>query len=211
MSTINRTFCKELNACALPRFTLLYFLLIGFLPLSSAQQIQLTFEDTEGNIAYVSPFKHTPDGMIEVAYEEGIELKLEENMNLVLPDIFFELGATSLLPESEYVLQDLVRILNENPDIAIELSAHTDSRGNTRSNERLSKNRARNMVKYLTQNGVNAARLISVGYGEDKLRNHCGNGIVCTDAEHRENRRIEMRTVKLIGQLPTRSTYIYKN
>jgi len=212
MTTINRTLFKGSITC-ISHCT--YFLLFIFLLGSSAAMAQvsndLQFESTSERMAYVSPFKHTPDGYKEIYYEEGMEEKLEEKTNLILPDIFFAYGDATILPQSEGVLQDLVRILNNNPDLAIELSAHTDSRGNARYNERLSKNRARNMVKYLTTNGVSASRLISIGYGEDMPRNHCGDGIVCSEQEHKENRRIEMRTARVLGTIPTRSTYIYKS
>jgi len=212
MTTINRTLCKRSDTCNAQciHFLLFIFLFSSF-TLSAQIADNLQFEATSERIAYVSPFKHGADGYKEVYYEEGMEAKLEEKTNLILPDIFFAYGDATILPQSEAVLQDLVRILNDNPDLAIELSAHTDSRGRARYNERLSKNRARNMVKYLTTNGVSASRLISIGYGEDMPRNHCGDGIVCSEQQHKENRRIEMRTAKVLGTIPTRSTYIYKN
>jgi len=198
MTTINRTFYKESDTCK----SFLYYCLflsffIGSISTSSAQE-QLTLQAEAEAYAYVSPFKHDPDGFKEVL------------TNLILPDVFFAYGDANILPQSEVVLQDVIRILNENSTLAIELSAHTDSRGNARFNERLSKNRARAMVKYLTRNGVSASRLISVGHGEEQPRNHCGDGVFCSEQEHRENRRIEMRTATIIGKLPTRSTYIYK-
>ena len=211
MATINRTFYKESDTCkSFLSYCIFLSFFIGSVSTLLAQD-QLTLQAEEETYAYVSPFKHDPDGFKEVIYEAGMEAKLEEKTNLILPDIFFAYGDANILPQSEIVLQDIVRILNENPALGIELSAHTDSRGNARFNERLSKNRARAMVKYLTRNGVSASRLISVGHGEEQPRNHCGDGIVCSEQEHRENRRIEMRTATIIGKLPTRSTYIYKS
>lgn len=208
MTTINRTFYKESIVCTTYLTNLILLLLLN---VYAVEAQELTFEASEPSLAYVSPFEHDPEGYKEVLYEEGMEIQLEEKTNLILPDVFFSYGGVDVLPESEIVLQDLIRILNNNPDIAIELSAHTDSRGNARFNDRLSKHRARSMVKYLTRHGISASRLISVGYGEEQPRNHCGDGIICSEQEHRENRRIEMRTARVIGQLPTRSTYIYKS
>ncbi len=209
MATINRTFYKESDAC---KSFLFYCLFLTFLTSSifpATAQEQLTLQAEEAAYAYVSPFKHD-DGFKEVFYEAGMEATLEEKTNLILPDVFFAYGDADILPQSEAVLQDVIRILNENPTLAIELSAHTDSRGNARFNDRLSKNRARAMVKYLTSNGVSGSRLISVGHGEEQPRNHCGDGVSCSEQEHRENRRIEMRTATIIGKIPTRRTYIYK-
>lgn len=160
--------------------------------------------------AYDSPFEHTFDGYKEVMYEAGMPAKLEDRTNLILQDIFFSFGDDQIRSDARSVLDDLVRILRENPDLAIELSAHTDSRGSQRANERLSRNRARNMVKYLTLQGIEASRLLPIGSGEKTLRNHCGDGVICSDQEHQENRRIEMKTARIVGNLPFRD-YIYKN
>ena len=160
--------------------------------------------------AYESPFEYISEEYKEVIYEEGMPAKLDDRTNLILEDIFFSFGDDRIRSDAKNVLNDLVRILNENPDLAIELSAHTDSRGSQRTNERLSRNRARNMVKYLTLQGIEASRLLPIGSGEGVLRNHCGNGITCSDQEHQENRRIEMKTARIVGNLPLRD-YIYKN
>ena len=210
MAAINRTFYKESDACNSPLIVLIFIFLVTNGASVLAQDEPLTFEATAAPLAYVSPFKHDPDGYKEVQYEVGMEAKLEEKTNLILPDIFFAYGEDALLPQSEPVLQDLIRILNENPELAIELSAHTDSRGNARFNERLSRNRARSLVKYLTRNGVEAHRLIAMGQGEESPRNHCSDGILCSEFEHRENRRIEMRTARIVGRLTPREGYIYK-
>lgn len=160
--------------------------------------------------SYESPFEHDPVEYKEVIYEEGMPAKLEERTNLILEDIFFAFGDDEIRSDAKNVLNDLVRILRGNPDLAIELSAHTDSRGSQRANERLSRNRARNMVKYLTLQGIEASRLLPIGSGEGTLRNHCGNGVICSDQEHQENRRIEMKTARIVGNLPYRD-YIYKS
>ena len=217
MLTTNRTSCKKSNTCTptpIYRFLIkgsfysLLFFTGTWLP-AQDNTIDFTTEDTP-TLSYVSPFKDasTPSYK-EVFYEEGMSAKLEEKTNLILEDIFFGYNDDDIQGSAQRVLDDLVRILRENPDLAIELSAHTDSRGTTRYNERLSRNRARNMVKYLSKRGISASRLLPIGSGESKPRNHCGDGIPCTEAEHRENRRIEMRTARIIRPLPLRN-YIYK-
>ena len=69
-------------------------------------------------------------------------------------------------PESATALDELVGLLNENPNITIELSAHTDSRGSDQYNERLSQQRAESVVRYLIDHGIAADRLTPKGYGE---------------------------------------------
>ena len=74
----------------------------------------------------------------------------------------------TLRPESQTALDELVKLLNENPNITIELSAHTDYKGSDQYNERLSQRRAESVVNYLIANGIAADRLTPKGYGEGK-------------------------------------------
>lgn len=85
-----------------------------------------------------------------------------------LDNIFYEFGKWNLTAESETGLQELVKTLNDNPNITIEISAHTDFVGNNESNKTLSQKRAQSVVDYLIKAGINPQRLSSVGYGEDK-------------------------------------------
>jgi peptidoglycan-associated lipoprotein len=83
-------------------------------------------------------------------------------------NIFYEFAKWNLTPESESGLNELIKILSDNPNITIELSAHTDYVGNNRSNKILSERRAKSVVDYLIAAGINADRLTSAGYGEEK-------------------------------------------
>lgn len=85
-----------------------------------------------------------------------------------LNNIFFDFGKWTLTPASEAGLKELIKTLNDNPNITMEISAHTDFVGNNESNKALSERRARSVVDYLIAAGVKADRLTSVGYGEDK-------------------------------------------
>lgn len=214
MFTINRTSKKSATAYRSRKVylpvTAICCLSLLFPTDFMAQETSIAYVPATDVSTYESPFKNGADGYKEVQYEEGMDAKLEEKTNLILEDIFFAYNDDEILPQSERVLDDLVRILRENQDLAIELSAHTDSRGTARYNERLSRKRASNMVKYLTRKGISAARLLPIGSGEGNPRNHCSDGVPCTEYEHRENRRIEMRTARIITVLPLRN-YIYKN
>jgi len=83
-------------------------------------------------------------------------------------NIFFEFGKWDLTPNSEEGLNALVKLLNDNPNITIELSAHTDLVGNDADNKQLSLRRAQSVVDYLIKHGIESARLTPVGYGEEK-------------------------------------------
>ena len=85
---------------------------------------------------------------------------------VLIENIFYDFNKATLRPESATALDELVSLLNENPNITIELSAHTDSRGSDQYNERLSQQRAESVVNYLIAHGIAADRLTPKGYGE---------------------------------------------
>ena len=85
-----------------------------------------------------------------------------------MTNIFYEFGKWTLTSNSEQGLNELVKLLNDNPNITIELAAHTDMVGNNDANKQLSLRRAQSVVDYLIQHGIKADRLTPVGYGEEK-------------------------------------------
>lgn len=85
-----------------------------------------------------------------------------------LDNIFFEFAKWDLRPDSEAGLQELLGVFNDNPNTLIEISAHTDYIGNNEANKLLSQKRAQSVVDYLIKAGVDSARLITTGYGEEK-------------------------------------------
>ena len=87
---------------------------------------------------------------------------------VLIENIFYDFDKATLRPESQTALDELVKLLNENPNITIELSAHTDYKGSDQYNERLSQRRAESVVNYLIANGIAADRLTPKGYGEGK-------------------------------------------
>jgi peptidoglycan-associated lipoprotein len=85
-----------------------------------------------------------------------------------MDNIFYEFAKWNLTPQSETGLQQLVKLLNDNPNITIEMSAHTDYIGNNESNRILSERRAQSVVDYLIKAGIAKNRLTAVGYGEEQ-------------------------------------------
>ncbi|MBQ3768239.1 MAG: OmpA family protein [Prevotella sp.] len=86
---------------------------------------------------------------------------------VLIDNIFYDFDKATLRPESKTALDDLVKLLNENPNITIELSAHTDYKGSAEYNKRLSQRRAESVVNYLIEHGIAADRLTPVGYGKE--------------------------------------------
>ena len=87
---------------------------------------------------------------------------------VLIDNIFYDFDKATLRPESTEALDNLITLLNENPNVTIELSAHTDYRGSAAYNQRLSQRRAESVVNYLTEHGIAPDRLTAVGYGKEK-------------------------------------------
>ena len=85
-----------------------------------------------------------------------------------MDNIFFKFGSWELTSDSEAGLKALVKLLNDNPNITIELAAHTDLVGNNEANQELSHKRAQSVVDYLIKHGIEKERLTAIGYGEEK-------------------------------------------
>ena len=85
-----------------------------------------------------------------------------------MDNIFFKFGSWELTSDSEAGLKALAKLLNDNPNITIELAAHTDLVGNNEANQELSHKRAQSVVDYLIKSGIEKERLTAIGYGEEK-------------------------------------------
>ena len=90
------------------------------------------------------------------------------NVPVLIDNIFYDFDKATLRPESEKALDALVNLLKENPNVTIELSAHTDYLGSADYNKRLSQRRADAVVAYLTAHGIVRDRLTPVGYGKER-------------------------------------------
>lgn len=87
---------------------------------------------------------------------------------VLIDNIFYDFDKYSLRPESVTALDELVKLLNENPNVTIELSAHCDYKGSAEYNKTLSQKRAEAVVNYLVEHGIARDRLSPVGYGKEK-------------------------------------------
>jgi len=89
---------------------------------------------------------------------------------IVLPDIYYDLDKWDLKPQYQDSLMNLVKILNENPNLVIEISSHTDSRASVEYNDILSQKRAKVIVDFLVSKGIKKEQLIAKGYGKSRPR-----------------------------------------
>lgn len=122
-------------------------------------------------------------------YEVEIVLdKIFINKEIVLEDIYYDFDKWDIRADARPTLDQLARNLELNPKIRIQLSSHTDCRGNDRYNEELSQKRAQSAVDYLVSKGISGERLIAKGFGESQPKASCLCAR-CTEEEHQLNRR----------------------
>ncbi len=128
-------------------------------------------------------------GKVTAAQATDFQAKLNQMMAGKIVE--FDTNSDVLTDKGKAVLDEMVRVLSEAPGIPVEVSGHTDARGNAALNENLSQRRARTCLRYLAQKGVDARRMSSRGYGSSKpiADNNVSEG-------QQRNRRIEFTVLK---------------
>ena len=170
-----------------------------------------TSDPVNGNYKIVLPvgkkygFRAEAEGFIAISQNEDFSnvteykeitrdleltpLKVGETVQL--NNIFFVQSKAEILPESEPELERLLKLLNENPSLEVELGGHTDNQGSSSANLRLSEARALAVMNYLIEHGINKKRLKYKGYG--------GTRPIASNASpetRKKNRRVEIKILK---------------
>jgi len=118
------------------------------------------------------------------------------NQPIRLNNIYYDFDDDKILKDAELDLNTLLDLLNEYPDMVIELSSHTDSRGEKPYNENLSQRRANSAKAWLVKEGIESKRVVAKGYGESVILNECTDGVDCDETKHRLNRRTEFKIIE---------------
>ncbi len=120
---------------------------------------------------------------------------------ITLKPIYFDFNKYNIRPDAALELDKIVSIMNQFPNFSIDLSSHTDCRGDAKTNQILSEKRAESSVNYIVSKGILKNRLTPKGFGESRLVNQCeceGKRVVpCTEEEHAMNRRTEFLIVRI--------------
>jgi len=141
------------------------------------------------------------DGQYDISISlDKIKAGLDIATLIEIKPIYFDLGKFNIRKDAALELDKIVRVMNENPKMVVELGSHTDCRGSMASNESLSNKRALSSAEYIKKKITNPERIYGKGYGESRLKNSCAcEGAVkstCTEAEHQQNRRTEFIIIK---------------
>lgn len=131
----------------------------------------------------------------EVVPQKMIQVEKVFRLMMDVPSVRFNTNSEQIRPDANPGISKVIEIMQKYPDIVVEIQGHADSRGSKLINLKVSEKRANNIKKYLVSQGINQNRLQTKGYGEQKLRNHCADGIICSKEEHEYNRRCEFMIV----------------
>lgn len=134
--------------------------------------------------------------------EQNYHSALHTNLNLTrikeekvviesLQPIYYDFDDSTIKSIAADEMDRIVRIMNDNPNLVLEASSFTDSRGSNSYNLKLSQRRLKSAIEYLTEKGIDRTRVKGRAYGEDRLVNQCVNGIECDEHSHEMNRRTE--------------------
>ncbi|MEY5048425.1 MAG: hypothetical protein RLZZ175_1784 [Bacteroidota bacterium] len=142
-----------------------------------------------------TPRAQLKEGMNEITFEKPVKVVLQEiTPTPIRLEIYYDYNKWDIRPDAAKILDSLVGFLIQNPEIIVELSSHTDTRGNDKYNEKLSSNRAKSAVEYCIAHGVDPKKIVAKGYGETKP-------LVLpekNDADYQLNRRTEVRVIKIL-------------
>ncbi len=145
----------------------------------------------EGYLFYSDNFSLTGNNTRSKPFIKNIPMKqIKIGETVILKNIFFDTDKYTLMEESVTELQKLIRLLQKNPKLKIEISGHTDIEGTAEYNLELSGNRAQTVYEYLIQHGIEKGRLTHAGYGFTRPVD-----VNSTEQGRANNRRTEFRVV----------------
>lgn len=137
-------------------------------------------------------------------YSIGLEKKIKPisvgtdlAKTLNIPIVYFDLDKSNIRKDAAFELTKVVVVMQQFPEMKIDVRSHTDSRQSADYNQKLSDKRAKATIAWLVKNGIDSTRLIGEGYGESQLVNQCTDGVKCSEKEHQANRRSEFIIVSM--------------
>lgn len=152
----------------------------------SDTNLEVLMDDYESNKIGIT---RTSEEELNVSLALNPIEKLIVEDRILLNPIYFDFDRSNITAQAAFELDKLVQIMNKYPDMVINATSHTDSRGNDAYNERLSERRAKTTVQYVISKGIADSRITGIGKGENEPIYDCGSK--CSEEEHQKNRRSE--------------------
>jgi outer membrane protein OmpA-like peptidoglycan-associated protein/peroxiredoxin len=139
--------------------------------------------------------------LAEIAEEDpGMKLdvfsKSKDKEMLIVENVYYATGDFKVSEKTATLLNKIAETMKANPALKLNVTSHTDAKGEDASNKELSLKRAKAVQEYLVSKGVDKAKVSATGMGESKTLNRCKNDVSCSEKEHELNRRTEFKFVK---------------
>ena len=173
-----------------------------FLKLEPSTKYYLRTENPEYNTKEIPVITGKEEGRTEV----NIDLEKSQAPVKVGDDIanvfkinliYFDLDKWNIRPDAAVDLAKVLDVLEQYPNMKIDIRSHTDSRASHAYNEKLSDRRAKSTMDWLISKGISKERLTAKGYGETQLVNKCADGVPCSEEDHQLNRRSQFIITEL--------------
>lgn len=173
--------------------------IVGNAPEYLANEEYVSTVDADDN---VTPEQLAEDGskyIVDIDQDIDILLKaIKIDQPIVLQNVYFDFDSSNVRSDAVPALERLMKIMRDNPNITIQMGAHTDTNGTENYNKALSNRRAKSVMNYLQENGINADRLSWFGFGETEPLIYPE----LSDTDEQANRRVEFR-IKSINYEPS--------
>lgn len=160
------------------------FLLIGSLKKYFTTRVEIPFEEISGK-----------DTTIDVTVK-----MVPYKVGALVKTIYYGYNRSEINTDAGKDLFEIAFFMIDNPTTRVEIGSHTDARGRASYNLELSQKRADEAADFLISQGVDPARIIARGYGENLLVNHCHDGVNCEEEAHSLNRRTEIRVTGIMDE-----------
>lgn len=162
--------------------------------------IRVSKEEYESNEKMVTTAKETGETQVDIALERTV-FPIDQGTDLAkifdISMIYFDLDKWNIRPDAAKDLQKIIEVMQQYPNMTVDIRSHTDSRQTHKYNELLSERRAKSTLDFMVKNGIERKRLTAKGYGETQLVNDCSDGVPCSEEEHQKNRRSEFIIVNM--------------
>ena len=159
---------------------------------------EYTIEGTKSNYFLTKGSKVSTKRVVDKVFSRNLEMEEIKVGKKFIIQNFFHPHDDKISDKGSIELNEIIRLLQENKGFTVEISCHTDSRGDDNFNLKISQKRADSIITFLVDNGVSALRVTAKGYGESKLLNKCANGVKCETSKHEDNRRIEVTIMDIL-------------
>ncbi len=146
---------------------------------------------------FITASVHEGETLMTIPLSDSFIIRKRGKQMLDINVINFDFNSAEIRPDAANQLDRVVNTMNRYPRMVIELGTHTDARGRNLYNLVLSNKRAKSVIFYVIDHGIDQSRISGKGYGEKRLINQCKDGVKCTEMEHELNRRSEFVITKM--------------